>query len=95
MIQNRFVELLKDKINQSKNLNEETNNSSNEDLVENFLKELKSIDDDILQSDSKNMEFKKKVDIFQTGLELLGYKLPIHGVDGLFGPETAGALNEF
>ena len=31
----------------------------------------------------------------QIGLILLGYQLPQHGVDGLFGPETAQAVAKF
>jgi len=60
-----------------------------------LLDNIKNIDGDIQRSDSKNMRFKQDVESFQIGLELLGYHLPKHGVDGLFGPETEGALNEF
>lgn len=42
-----------------------------------------------------SMEFKKEVESMQIGLILLGYDLPIHGVDGLFGPETARAVKMF
>jgi peptidoglycan hydrolase-like protein with peptidoglycan-binding domain len=31
----------------------------------------------------------------QIGLIILGYDLPVHGVDGLFGPETARAVTKF
>lgn len=62
---------------------------------EDFLSNLESIDKDISQSDSKTMSFKKNVETFQIALELLGYRLPIHGVDGLFGPETGKSLNRF
>jgi len=41
------------------------------------------------------MQFKKEVESMQIGLIILGYDLPIHGVDGLFGPETAAAVNKF
>lgn len=95
MIQNRFVELLKEKINQSKNVQEIHEQTDDVDSVVKFMDELKTIDKDIKQSDSKNMSFKKKVETFQTGLELLGYKLPVFGVDGKFGSETADALNKF
>jgi GH24 family phage-related lysozyme (muramidase) len=40
-------------------------------------------------------EFKKEVESMQIGLILLGYDLPFHGVDGLFGPETAKAVKMF
>jgi GH24 family phage-related lysozyme (muramidase) len=42
-----------------------------------------------------SMQFKKEVESMQIGLIILGYDLPIHGVDGLFGPETAGAVELF
>ncbi len=95
MIQNRFVELLKDRINQSKKVQEIKEQIDNSDSVSKFMDELKKIDDDIEQSDSQNMSFKKKVETFQTGLELLGYKLPVFGVDGNFGSETAEVLDKF
>ena len=60
-----------------------------------LLDNIKNIQGDIERSDSKNMRFKQDVESFQIGLSLLGYELPKHGVDGLFGPETEGALNEF
>lgn len=96
MIQRRFVELLKEKINQSKGLNENVKKKvileiKNEDFVES----LKNINKNIFQSDSKNMQFKEDVEKMQIALELLGYKLPVYGVDGRFGPETAKALNKF
>ena len=96
MIQNEFVRKLKEKIAESKGLNEQ---SEKAELVstnsEKFIEDLKNISKDIKQSDSKNMAFKKNVETFQIGLELLGYNLPSYGVDGLFGPETAKALNDF
>lgn len=42
-----------------------------------------------------SMEYQKSVESMQIGLLLLGYQLPKHGVDGLFGPETAQAVREF
>jgi peptidoglycan hydrolase-like protein with peptidoglycan-binding domain len=42
-----------------------------------------------------SMTYHKGVESMQIGLLLLGYSLPIHGVDGLFGPETAAAVNKF
>jgi peptidoglycan hydrolase-like protein with peptidoglycan-binding domain len=41
------------------------------------------------------MTFQKNVESMQIGLILLGYELPKYGVDGLFGPETASAVNRF
>lgn len=42
-----------------------------------------------------SMTYKKEVESLQIGLVLLGYTLPQHGVDGLFGPETAAAVQKF
>ena len=60
-----------------------------------FINNLEKINKDISQSSSKDMSFKKNVETFQIALELLGYGLPVYGVDGLFGPETAELLNKF
>lgn len=42
-----------------------------------------------------DMTYQKGVESLQIGLILLGYELPNHGVDGLFGPETAKAVSKF
>jgi murein DD-endopeptidase MepM/ murein hydrolase activator NlpD len=47
------------------------------------------------QQKSGGMTFQKEVESMQIGLMLLGYELPRHGVDGLFGPETAAAVTKF
>ena len=106
MIQRRFVELLKEKISESKNLKESSKKKvilfeepETAELVggskEELFNNIKNIQGDIERNDSKNMRFKQDVESFQIGLELLRYELPTHGVDGLFGPETEKALNNF
>ena len=47
------------------------------------------------QQSRGNMQYQKEVESLQIGLTLLGYTLPKHGVDGLFGPETAAAVDKF
>jgi len=47
------------------------------------------------QQSSGGMSYQKAVESMQIGLILLGYELPKHGVDGLFGPETAQAVRKF
>jgi peptidoglycan hydrolase-like protein with peptidoglycan-binding domain len=42
-----------------------------------------------------NMTYSKMVENIQAALSFLGYELPKHGVDGLFGPETAAAIKKF
>lgn len=42
-----------------------------------------------------SMTYQKGVETMQIGLLLLGYELPVHGVDGLYGPETAAAVKKF
>jgi hypothetical protein len=49
----------------------------------------------ISQQERGSMTFQKEVESMQIGLILLGYELPKHGVDGLFGPETGTAVSKF
>jgi peptidoglycan hydrolase-like protein with peptidoglycan-binding domain len=63
--------------------------------VEEFYNTLESIDSPIFQQNLGTMEYQKDVETVQIGLKLLGYELPKFGVDGLFGPETAIAVNKF
>ena len=49
----------------------------------------------LTQQSRGNYEYQKDVESMQIGLILLGYELPKHGVDGLFGPETAAAVTKF
>ena len=103
MIQNELVRVLKEKINESKGLNEQKEEKIDDpkkadivdDNVTKFLNTLKDFDGEVRQQESGGYEFQKVVETFQIGLELLGYHLPRYGVDGLFGPETAGQLNKF
>jgi GH24 family phage-related lysozyme (muramidase) len=65
--------------------------------VEAFFDTLKSAADGggISEQKTGGMEYQKDVESMQIGLTLLGYDLPRFGVDGLFGPETANAVQEF
>lgn len=65
------------------------------DDVKKFFDNLEQITEPLYQQSRGSYEFKKGVETVQIGLILLGYKLPVHGVDGLFGPETAGAVKQF
>ena len=47
------------------------------------------------QQSRKDLTYQKEVESLQIGLTLLGYTLPKHGIDGLFGPETAAAVDKF
>jgi peptidoglycan hydrolase-like protein with peptidoglycan-binding domain len=42
-----------------------------------------------------NMQYSDLVKKIQIGLDFLGFKMPKHGVDGYFGPETANAIANF
>jgi hypothetical protein len=57
--------------------------------------EIASQGNGITQQEKGSMTFQKEVETMQIGLILLGYDLPIYGVDGLFGPETASAVKKF
>ena len=63
--------------------------------TQDFYKTLENIDKPIYQEDSGNYNFQKEVESVQIALSILGYPLPNHGIDGLFGPETAKAVNDF
>lgn len=49
----------------------------------------------LTQQGKGSMVYQKGVESMQVGLTLLGYDLPKHGVDGLFGPETGNAVSRF
>jgi peptidoglycan hydrolase-like protein with peptidoglycan-binding domain len=49
----------------------------------------------ISEQEVGSIDYKKSVESLQIGLVLLGYELPRYGVDGLFGPETASAVESF
>lgn len=63
--------------------------------VDEFYNTLESIDSPIFQKNVGNMDYQKDVESVQIGLTVLGYSLPRFGVDGLFGPETAVAVDKF
>jgi hypothetical protein len=48
-----------------------------------------------LTQQSGGITYQKEVESMQIGLVILGYDLPVHGIDGLFGPETAAAVSKF
>ncbi len=70
---------------------------SDDKLVSDFYRTLdESIQSGGLKQQSYgSMTYQKGVETMQIGLLLLGYELPVHGVDGLFGPETAEAVKKF
>jgi peptidoglycan hydrolase-like protein with peptidoglycan-binding domain len=47
------------------------------------------------QQQQGSMTWQKEVESMQIGLMILGYDLPAHGVDGLYGPETQEAVKKF
>lgn len=61
---------------------------------------IKTLDESIsgggLRQQSKgSMTYQKGVETMQIALIFVGYDLPVYGVDGLFGPETASAVKKF
>ena len=66
------------------------------DDVKEFFDTLESVSSSGLSQEVVgSIEYKKSVESLQIGLIMLGYSLPKFGVDGLFGPETAGAVRKF
>ena len=65
------------------------------DNVNEFFSTLSQIDRPLFQQKEGNMTYQKEIETVQIGLILLGYQLPQYGVDGLFGPETANAVEKF
>ena len=65
--------------------------------VEDFYKNLETakMEGGLSKQLKKDLTYQKGVESLQIGLELLGYKLPMYGVDGLFGPETASSVKKF
>ena len=63
--------------------------------VRKFFNDLKSINEPISQQKLGSMLYQKNVELVQIALVLLGYELPRHGIDGLFGPETADAVKKY
>lgn len=61
----------------------------------NTLEKEKNSSNGLSQQEKGSYTFQKGVESMQIGLILLGYELPRYGVDGLFGPETANAVNSF
>lgn len=98
----RESEKFKNKINELKNITEQQTKKDDPkkadivtDDVQDFLNMLKDFNDEITQQEVDSYQFQKVVETFQIGLELLGYELPRFGIDGLFGPETGGQLDNF
>jgi len=67
------------------------------DDVDQFFKTLEDSANSggLSQQEKGSMSFQKGAESMQIGLILLGYELPKYGVDGLFGPETAAAVQKF
>ena len=63
--------------------------------VPKFFEILDKFDGELTQQAYGSMRHQQEVEAVQIGLELLGYDLPRFGVDGLFGPETALAVNHY
>jgi peptidoglycan hydrolase-like protein with peptidoglycan-binding domain len=65
--------------------------------VQQFFDTLKKAADGggISQQEFGSMNFQKEVESMQIGLSILGYQFPRFGIDGLFGRETAAAVEKF
>jgi len=78
------------KVDEPKKADYVTNN------VDDFFKTLDTASKTGLkQQSSGSMGYQKEVESMQIGLMILGYSLPQHGIDGLFGGETGAAVSKF
>ena len=65
------------------------------DDVKSFFNKLENIREPLKQQKYGTMKWKEGVEAIQMALIMLGYDLPKFGVDGMFGPETAAAVNKY
>jgi hypothetical protein len=65
------------------------------DNVSEFFRTLEDIEEPVSEQNKGERTFQKNVETIQIGLELLGYELPLYGIDGKFGSETADAVKKF
>lgn len=90
------------KFQKDRRLFEKVDNPKKADLVEkdveDFFETLENIakkPEGLKQQAFGSMTYQKDVETIQIALLLLGYELPRFGVDGLYGPETAAAVEKF
>ena len=79
------------------NKDDQGNQVTDPKLVENFYNTFEKaiMSGGISQKPEGSMIYEKEVESMQIALVLLGFQLPQHGIDGLFGPETASAVQNF
>jgi LAS superfamily LD-carboxypeptidase LdcB/N-acetyl-anhydromuramyl-L-alanine amidase AmpD len=78
------------------NIGQPKASSSSEKIdKESLVKSLEKINTSVSQSKGSNIKYDKNVEIIQKALISLGYELPEHGVDGMYGRETANAIEKF
>lgn len=71
-------------------------NITAEEFLDNITSLLEQGEDILIEKQMKgSYSYDDRVEDLQIALVLLGYKLPIYGIDGLFGPETESAVMEF
>jgi hypothetical protein len=78
-------------------MNEQEKADAVSDNTTEFFNTLKSASESggLSQQKKGSINFQKAVESMQIGLTLLGYELPIYGIDGLFGSETSNAVKNF
>ena len=92
----KILSWTKDKINQVEKLFDDPKKADKLDVdVDSYYNKLEAISGPIDQQQRGSFKFQESVEAVQIGLILLDYELPRFGVDGLFGPETAEAVNKF
>ena len=92
----KILSWTKDKITKVEKLFDDPKKADKLDVnVDSYYNKLEAISGPIDQQHHGGYNWQEGVESIQIGLILLGYELPKFGVDGLFGPETAEAVNKF
>jgi len=101
VINEGFIDNILQKVGIKSGEDKKSDDPKKADLVSTDVEEFfKTIEDaaksgGLSQQSYGGMTYQKAVESMQIGLILIGYDLPEHGVDGLFGPETAKAVQKF
>lgn len=101
VINEDFIGKILQKVGLKKDKGDKIDDPKKADLVSDDVREFYNTLDQasksggLTQQRKGSIDYQKAVESMQIGLVILGYELPRYGVDGLFGSETAAAVNKF